>query len=171
MVEIGTPDGGTLHMADGITHLPPARARAFLGLVRAGETLARELDAELRALHGISLRGFEVLLFLAVFAPEGRLRVSELAERAPLSQSRVSRLVAELEGLGLVRRSTAEGDARGVEVTITKAGMEKFSQAGETHLRGLEARLFSHLSEEEIEQLAGITGRILEACGVRRMQA
>src|SRR3982074_1887883 len=86
----------------GIQYLTPGRASAFLGLVRAGDTLARELDAELERDHGIGLRSYEVLLFLAVFSPNGRLRMLDLIERTPLSQSRVSRLVAELEARGLV---------------------------------------------------------------------
>src|SRR5919106_6394038 len=86
-------EDGVVHRPDGLQYLSPRRAQAFLGLVRAGNVLADQLNAELENQHGISLRGFEVLLFLAVFAPDGSLRMSELTEQAPLSQSRVSRLV------------------------------------------------------------------------------
>jgi DNA-binding MarR family transcriptional regulator len=149
---------------DGLKYLSPVRAKAFLGLVRAGDSLARELNAELELDHGISLRAFEVLLFLAVFAPEGHLRMAELTERAPLSQSRVSRLVAELETRGLLERSSAEVDGRGVKVSITPKGIEKFKAAQETHLAGLRRLLFSHLSRAEIDQLASITEKIIDAC-------
>ncbi|MGI8516733.1 MAG: MarR family winged helix-turn-helix transcriptional regulator [Acidimicrobiia bacterium] len=117
----------------------------------------------LKAEHGISLRGFEVLLFLAVFSAEGRMRMAELTEQAPLSQSRVSRLVADLAGRGLVERSPAAEDGRGVTVSITPAGLEKFKIVQETHLASLERRLFSHLSPSEIRQLAAITAKILKA--------
>ncbi|MBA2336660.1 MAG: winged helix-turn-helix transcriptional regulator [Acidimicrobiia bacterium] len=128
---------GIVTRADGLRHLSREWAAAFLGLVRAGEVLERQLNAELEAAHGIGLRGFEVLLFLAVFAPDGRLRMTELTEQAPLSQSRVSRLVAQLETVGLVARSAAEADGRGVEVSITAKGLATFKSAQDSHLAGL----------------------------------
>jgi DNA-binding MarR family transcriptional regulator len=148
---------------DGLKHLPPVRARAFLGLVRAGASLARELDATLQRKHELTLHSFEVLLHLAVFSPDGSLRLSQLVQQAPLSQSQVSRIAAELEKRDLVRRSTAAEDGRGVTVAITEAGRQRFRQAQETHLRDLDARVFSRLSWEEVVQLASITSKLLEA--------
>lgn len=153
---------GILEGDDGTPYLSPLWAEAFLGLVRAGDQLARELDAELRQEHGLALHAFEVLLFLTVFAEEGRLRISELADNAPLSQSRVSRLVADLETRGLVERATAEDDARGVTVSITDEGRERFRAAQDTHLRGLQERLFDVLTDRQIRQLARITRKLLD---------
>lgn len=147
---------------DGLRHLPPVRARAFLGLVRAGAVLARDLDANLQRTHQLSLHAFEVLLHLAVFSPDGSLRLSQLVEQAPLSQSRVSRLAAELETRGLVRRSTADDDARGVMVTITKKGLKRFRAAQQTHLADLDERVFSRLSWEDVTRLASISAKLLD---------
>lgn len=77
-----------------------------------------------------------MLLHFAVFAPDRRLRVTQLAKQAPLSQSRVSRLVAQLEEDGLVTRSTSDGDGRGVEASLTELGLAKFTEAQRTHLAG-----------------------------------
>ena len=156
---------GVMIRPDGLKYMTPGRASAFLGLVRAGETIARELDAELERDHGIGLRAFEVLLFLALFAPAGRLRMVDLTERTPLSQSRVSRLVAELEAQGLVARTPSGDDRRGVEVAITPKGIQKFKEAQDDHLATLERRLFAHLSADEVDQLATLTARILDAQG------
>ncbi len=158
-----TEAGGVIQRPDGLKFLSPQRAGAFLGLVRAGDALARELEAELEREHGLSLRAFEVLLFLAVFSPDGHLRMAELIQRTPLSQSRVSRMVAELEADGLVDRSPSDGDGRGVEVSITSKGIERFKAAQDTHLAGLERRLFAHLTTEEMSQLSAITAKILDA--------
>ncbi|MGH8915073.1 MAG: MarR family winged helix-turn-helix transcriptional regulator [Acidimicrobiia bacterium] len=164
-VSTGLPEeDGIVHRPDGLKYLSPLRAGAFLGLVRAGNLLADQLNAELEADHGISLRGFEVLLFLAVFAPDGSLGMSQLTQQTPLSQSRVSRLVDQLEARRLVQRSPAETDKREVTVSITPQGIEKFKRAQDTHLTGLEQRLFSHLTQTEIRQLANITEKILHAC-------
>jgi DNA-binding MarR family transcriptional regulator len=150
---------------DGIKLLTPERASAFLGLLRAGESLARGLDAELERDHGIGLRAFEVLLFLAVFSADGRLRMVDLKEGTPLSQSRVSRLVAALEAQGLVTRAPSDDDRRGVEVAITAEGIKKLKEAQDDHLAALERRLFAHLSADEVDQLATLTARILRGQG------
>jgi DNA-binding MarR family transcriptional regulator len=148
---------------DGIKHPSSMHAQAFLGLVRAGEALDRGLDAELRAEHGLSLRGFEALLHLAAFSPSGSLRMAQLTAQAPLSQSRVSRLVAELEAQGWVTRSAVEGDNRGVLVSITDRGLDKLRQAQDTHLSGLDRRLFVHLDWADTVTLARLTATILAA--------
>jgi len=166
-VESRAPEGsivdGVVEGPDGLRYLSPLRAGAFLGLLRAGADLDERLNAKLESQHGVNLRAFEILLFLAVFAPEGTLRMSQLTEHAPLSQSRVSRLVSELEAKGLVRRTPAETDGRGVSVSITDRGLETFKTAQETHLRDLEQWLFSRLTETEIRQLAKITEKIIGA--------
>lgn len=155
------PEPLAVERADGLRHLPEIRAQAFLGLVRAGDELVAVLDRELRRQHDLGLRAFEVLLHLAVFAPDQRLRLTRLTEQVTLSQSRISRLVAELDARGLVTRSTVEEDSRGVLVTLTERGLETFVAAQETHLEGLDAHLFSRLSWEEVTQLATIAGKIL----------
>jgi len=156
---------GIVIRADGLKYMTPGRAAAFLGLIRAGQTLARELDADLVREHGIGLRAYEVLLFLAVFSPDGRLPMVDLTERAPLSQSRVSRLVAELEARGLVARAPSGDDRRGVDVAITRKGIQKFKEAQDDHIASLERRLFAHLRADEVDQLATLTARILDAQG------
>lgn len=145
----------------GLRYLEPQRAQAFLGLVRAGDELSRALSATLQRDHGINLNEFEVLLFLTVFAERGRMRMSELTAQAPLSQSRVSRLVAGLEGRGLVQRVEASDDGRGVEAQITDAGIKLFKVAQETHLADLEQQFFSKLHADEVTALASITQKIL----------
>lgn len=147
----------------GLSHPSPGHARAFLGLLRSAERLNSALDTELKAAHDLTLRQYEVLLHLAVFAPRGHLRVGELVDQAPLSQSRVSRLVAELEGRGLVRRKSAHDDSRAVEVTITDAGRQRLREAQPTHHHGLQRWLFSRLSSRDITDLGRITGKLLEA--------
>jgi DNA-binding MarR family transcriptional regulator len=155
---------GVVHRPDGLRHLTPERAGALLGLLRAGEALGGELSRRLEDEHGLTLREFEVLLFLAVFAPEGHLRISQLSDQAPLSQSRVSRLVGELERRGLVQRSPSTADGRGVSVSITERGIERFKGAQETHLEDLDRLFFSRLTAPEIRHLGRITTKILEAC-------
>lgn len=146
----------------GIRYPSPGHAAAFLNLVRAAERLERTLDVELRRSHGIGLRGFEVLLHLGVFSPDGRLPMTQLTRQAPLSQSRMSRLVAELERQGLVSRAVDDQDTRAVRVALTEEGLAMLRDAQETHYGGLERHLFSRLTSAEIRQLAKVTKKLLD---------
>lgn len=159
----GTPEEPrVVHTDDGLPRLPEVRARAFLGLLRAGNHLDQQLDTELRRGHGLGLRSFEVLLHLAAFSPDRRLQMTQLSGQTPLSQSRTSRLVAELEARGLVTRQKAAEDSRAVDVALTDRGLDVFLAAQEDHLEDLDHHLFSHLSWEQVTQLATITEAILD---------
>ena len=50
---------------------------------------------------------------------------------------------------------------KGVQVSITTRGIEKFRAAQDTHLAGLERRLYARLTERETRQLAALTAKIL----------
>lgn len=146
----------------GIRYPSPTHAAAFLNLVRAAEHLERTLDAELREGHGVGLREFEVLLHLGAFSPDGRLPMTQLIRQAPLSQSRMSRLVAQLERGGMVSREADEHDSRAVKVAITEQGLAMLRDAQETHYGGLERHLFSRLTAAEITQLGTTTKKLLD---------
>ena len=148
---------------DGTKYLTREYANAFLGLIRASDSVFRALDRSLQDEHGISLHEYEVLLFLSVFSPHQKMPMTELRRRTPLSQSRVSRVVSGLEERGLVRRTTDEVDKRAVTVTLTQQGLEKYQSAQDRHLQDLDRHLFSVLTEREIKQLAAITTKILAA--------
>lgn len=154
---------GVIVERDGTKYVSREYANAFLGLIRASDSVFRALDRSLQDGHGISLHQYEVLLFLAVFSTNHNMPMTELRRRAPLSQSRVSRVVSGLEDSGLVRRTTDPTDNRAVTVTLTQQGLEKYQSAQNRHLGDLDKHLFSILTEQEIHQLAAITAKILAA--------
>ena len=94
---------------------------AWRGLLRVHASLTKALDAELMREHGLPLSSYEVLLFLAD-APDGRLRMSDLADGVLLSRSGLTRLVDRMERDGLLRRERCEDDARGYNAVITAEG-------------------------------------------------
>ena len=126
---------------------------AWRGLLRVHAGMTKALDAELVREHGLPLSSYEVLLFLAD-APDGRLRMSELAEGVLLSRSGLTRLVDRMERDGLLRRERCEDDARGYHALITDKGGELFGRARRTHLDGVRERFLGHLSPEELRTLA-----------------
>jgi DNA-binding MarR family transcriptional regulator len=132
---------------------------AWRGLLRVHAGMTKALDAELVREHGLGLSSYEVLLFLAD-APDGRLRMSELAEGVLLSRSGLTRLVDRMERDGLLRRERCEDDARGYHALITDKGRELFGRARRTHLDGVRERFLSHLSPDELRTLARLWEKV-----------
>jgi DNA-binding MarR family transcriptional regulator len=96
------------------------------------ESLERALERK----HQLSLSEYEVLRQLSA-APEGHLRMQELADEIHLSQSALSRLVQRLEEDGLATRGVCEHDRRGVWACITDRGRAAQRNAEPTHLAAL----------------------------------
>src|SRR5438876_12404763 len=86
--------------------------QAWDALLRAHATLLRELETDLESKTGLALADFDVLAQLAIAG--GSLRMAELADRALISRSGMTRRVTRLLREGLVRRAQADVDARGV---------------------------------------------------------
>ncbi|MFB7127148.1 MULTISPECIES: MarR family winged helix-turn-helix transcriptional regulator [Streptomycetaceae] len=102
------------------------------------------LDRELGDRYGLGMSEFEVLERLVEECGGGggpAVRVSELAHTVHLSQSALSRLIARLEKAGLVTRAMCESDRRGVVLTLTEAGRERYEQARPLHRQVLELTL------------------------------
>src|SRR3712207_2199944 len=83
---------------------------AWTGFLRTYATVVRELDEELTERHGLPLSSYDVLVQLSG-APDGRLRMSHLAEAVLLSRSGLTRLVARLADQGLIERVECKNDA------------------------------------------------------------
>jgi DNA-binding MarR family transcriptional regulator len=132
---------------------------AWRGLLRVHAALTKALDAELVREHELPLSSYEVLLFLCD-APEGRMRMSELADGVLLSRSGLTRLVDRMERDGLLRRRRCEDDQRGYFAEVTEKGSELFARARRTHLDGVRERFLSRLSSEEQRALAAIWEKV-----------
>ena len=128
---------------------------AWRGMLRAHSELVRTLDAELVREHDLPLSSYEVLLFLND-APDGRMRMSELADSVLLSRSGLTRLVDRLERDGLLRRERCESDARGLFAEITEEGRQLFGAARQTHLDGVRRLFLDRFSRDELRTLGAL---------------
>src|SRR6266576_6558794 len=124
---------------------------AWDALLRAHATLLRQLETDLESTTGLALADFDVLAQLAIAG--GSLRMSELADRALISRSGMTRRVTRLVDEGLVRRSHADGDARGVVVELTTFGLKRLAETAPVHARGVAERFVSRLDDEELAVL------------------
>jgi DNA-binding MarR family transcriptional regulator len=143
-----------------VKQLTAAELGAWRGFLRVHAALIGELDRELVESCGLPLRAYEVLLHLED-APDGRARMSELAESVLLSQSGLTRLVDRLERDGLVERLPCDDDRRGLYAHLTPAGLTALQDARSTHLAGVRARFLSHFGADELGELAAFWERLV----------
>jgi DNA-binding MarR family transcriptional regulator len=144
----------------------PARALrgvppAWVRLLRAHATLRRSMDANLLAEHDLTINDYEVLLALA-HAPDRRMRRVDLADQVLLTQSGITRLLQGLEGTGLVERGSCATDGRVVYALLTEEGYQRLRDASRTHLDDIRSLFSARFSQEELETLEQLLGRVLE---------
>ena len=135
---------------------------AWRSLLRAHATLIRRLDKDLARDTGLALADFDVLAQLA--AAHGELRMTELADRALISRSGMSRRVARLVDEGLVRRTRAGTDARGVVVALTEAGIARLGETAPVHVRGISKLFVAQLDDQELALLERALNKVIVDC-------
>jgi DNA-binding MarR family transcriptional regulator len=135
---------------------------AWRSILRAHATLMRRLDTDLERETGLALADYDVLAQLA--EAHGALRMTELADRALLSRSGMSRRVARLADEGLVRRDRAGTDARGVVVALTEAGIARLAETAPVHARGISKLFVAQLNDQELALLERALNKVTVDC-------
>jgi DNA-binding MarR family transcriptional regulator len=135
---------------------------AWRSLLRAHATLIRRLDTNLERATGLALADFDVLAQLA--GAHGELRMTELADRALISRSGMSRRVARLVDESLVRRDRAGTDARGVVVALTDAGKARLAETVPVHARGISQLFVAKLDDQELALLERAMTKVIVDC-------
>ncbi|NUS72772.1 MAG: MarR family transcriptional regulator [Corynebacteriales bacterium] len=97
-------------------------------LFRAQGSIARRLDQAIGPVHGISFNELLVLAHLER-APGGKLRRVDLAERLGITASGVTRALAPMERLELVRREPDPRDGRIGYAVLTTVGRQRLAAA------------------------------------------
>jgi DNA-binding MarR family transcriptional regulator len=135
---------------------------AWDSFLRAHATLMRRLEVDLAQATGLALADFDVLAQLA--RAGGELRMTDLATRALVSRSGMTRRVARLVEEGLVRRATADADGRGVVVALTDAGMTRLTETAPVHLRGVSELFVAQLDEQDLAVLKNALDKVTVDC-------
>jgi DNA-binding MarR family transcriptional regulator len=133
-------------------------------LLQTNALLVDLLGRDLEASSGLSLGSFEVLVQLTS-APDGRLKMQELADKVLLSKSGVTRVVDRMMAAGLVTRAACATDRRVVYAVVTPEGRAALRDAMPLHLDSLERRFTSHLTPAEINMLRATLQKVLDAHG------
>src|SRR6184192_500518 len=143
--------------------LPEGRGLdAWASLLQAHATLMRRLETDLERQTGLALADFDVLAQLA--RAGGELRMTDLASRALVSRSGMTRRVARLVEEGLVRRANADADGRGVVVALTDAGVARLTETAPVHLRGVSELFVAQLDEQELAVLMNALDKVTVDC-------
>lgn len=119
------------------------------------------LEIELREETGMPLTWYDVLVQLAE-APDGRLRMQELARRVLISKSGLTRLVDRLCAAGYLKRQPDPQDGRGTLAVLTTAGRDALRAAAPFHLAGVERAFVKRLTAREVDVMGGALQNILE---------
>ena len=135
---------------------------AWIALLEAHATLLRRLESDLERETGLALADFDVLAQLA--SAGGELRMTELAARALISRSGMTRRVARLVDEGLVRRADADADGRGVVVALTDAGIARLVETAPAHARGISKLFVEKLGDRELAILERALGKVIVDC-------
>jgi len=118
-----------------------------------------ELEDDLQDHSSLTMSDYEILVTLSE-SPSSEARMSELADRAIISRSRLTYRVDRLVERGLVTREDAGGDRRGVLACLTPKGMQHLEDAAPHHVAKVQTLLFEHLTAEDLASLHRILDRL-----------
>ena len=138
--------------------LNPREMKAWRSYIIASRHLLDALDSDLDG-HDLSMADYEVLAQLSD-APDRRMRMSELAEIAMLSKSRLSHRMKVMEKAGWVRREVCDDDKRGSFAVMTEKGWRAIVKAAPDHVKSVRSRFVDNLTSKDQEELAKIFDRV-----------
>ncbi|MFP8903344.1 MarR family winged helix-turn-helix transcriptional regulator [Streptomyces atacamensis] len=138
--------------------------QTWLAMVSMLVRFPAALDAQLQRDAGISHFEYQVLAGLSM-APEHTLRMSDLADFAEASLSRLSHTAKRLENKGWLTRTPDPTDGRFTLATLTGAGWEKVTTTAPGHVAEVRRLLIDPLTKTQSKQLREISRRVNDAIG------
>jgi len=136
--------------------LSAAEQRAWRSWLAAERLLVDRLDRQLQDESGMSHADYEILVHLSE-ADDDRMRMSELAEQALFSRSRLSHAVSRLERLGWVAREDCPTDRRGMFAVLTPPGLAALEAAAPGHVATVRRFVIDALGPDGVAQLERLT--------------
>jgi len=131
--------------------LTPREMKAWRSYIIASRRLLEALETDLDG-HDLSMADYEVMAQLSE-APGRRMRMSELAELAMISKSRLSHRMKVMEKAGWIKREECSEDRRGSWAVMTEKGWKAIVAAAPDHVESVRKRFIDQLSVREQENL------------------
>lgn len=149
------------------THAGHRVPLAWARLLSAHAAITRELNARMLSGHGLNLNAYEVLLFLS-WAPEGKLRRSDLAASVLLTQGGITRLLRGLEADGLVASTPSAADRRVVYARLTPRGRRRLDRAAADHAADVDRLFTRQFSTGDLQTLEHLLAKLPSPRAVQR---
>lgn len=144
--------------------LSPSQQRAWRALLGMNTHLHARLARSLQDSSDLSYADFAVLVQLTE-APDGRARISELADLLQWERSRLSHHLKRMESRGHIERSSCPEDGRGQYVAVTPIGRAAIEHAAPAHVELVRSLVFEGMSEAELEAITELSERVLTRLG------
>ena len=141
--------------------LDPEQLAAYFALMEVSSVLAHAVEQQLREEGGLSYIQFQILAVLGE-TPDGRHRMTDLADRLVHSRSGLTYQVAQLAEAGLVTRAPSSDDERSTVVTATAQGLALLGGVMPGHVDVVQRILMASLTRDDIAVLTDVLGRVRE---------
>ena len=135
--------------------LDPVQLSAYFALIEVTSLLRHAVEQQLREVGDLSYVQFQLLARLGD-SSTGSHRMTDLADGVVYSRSALTYQAGLLEKAGLVTRSQAADDERGITVTITDAGRARLAKVFPGHVEIVKGLLFEPLSGDDVKALLGL---------------
>jgi DNA-binding MarR family transcriptional regulator len=139
--------------------LDAAQLGAFFALMEVSSLLQHAVEQHLRAGGDLSWVQFQVLARLAD-APNGQLRMTDLADGLVYSRSGLTYQAGLLDKAGHITRGADPDDERGVLVTITAAGRALVANVLPGHIEVVRQLLLDPINRRDLSTLSTILGKV-----------
>lgn len=136
-----------------VTSAADPRQRAWARFVTAQAMLLERIEAAFADAGLPPLAWYDVLWILEN-EQQGRLRMADLARKAVVSRSNVTRLTDRMEKAGLVARADCPMDGRGTMCELTAKGRALRAKMWPVYRRQIDRLFGRHLDAREAETLA-----------------
>jgi DNA-binding MarR family transcriptional regulator len=134
---------------------------AILNLLRTADFLHRAFQQKTRR-WGLTSTQYNVLRILRGAQPQG-LTCAAIGDRMITAEPDITRLLARLKGLKLIRQHRDRGDRRVVWTEITDAGL-KLLRAMDPVIQQIPVDLLGHLSRPEQSELIRLLEKARQPC-------
>jgi DNA-binding MarR family transcriptional regulator len=146
---------------------PDPRQRAWARFVVAQAMLFEQIEAALAEAELPPLAWYDVLWILES-TDNGWLRMHDLARKAVVSRSNVTRLVDRMEKEGLVARSDCPLDGRGTVCELTAKGRALRAKMWPVYRKQIDALFGKHLDAREANLITTAFERIIDSTNQRK---
>ena len=146
-------------MSDPAAGLNTEQLGAYFALIEVSSLLQYAVDEHLRADGDLSFVQFQILARL-VDAPEGSLRMTDLADGVVYSRSGLTYQAGLLDKRGLITRSPSPDDERSVIVAVTGAGRDLIARVLPGHVDSVRRLLFDPMADGDLAALSEVLGRV-----------